>query len=257
MEKEQNKFGVSSFTLHTIAMLTMLIDHIYFTIFLNATWMNGIGRLAFPIFAFMIVEGYYHTKNIKNYILRLLIFAIISEIPFNIMVGYKLFLPQYQNVIWTFLISLCGIVAIGKVKEKFKRNQTAVFILNTIIAVCAFLVAQMLRTDYLGYGVMTVFTFYFFRGKKLWQILGKIVMMLLINGVLLRSMSSPLINIGEITVPLQILAVLSLVIIELYNGERGYHNKFIKYLFYIFYPLHMLILGIISIWLYINGIILQ
>ena len=96
---KQEKIGISSFGLHIVAMLTMLIDHMYQTLFNDKIWMNGIGRLSFPIFAFMVVEGYYNTKDVKKYLGRLLIFAFISEIPFDYygIMGVPLTYLKYHN----------------------------------------------------------------------------------------------------------------------------------------------------------------
>ena len=80
----KNKLETTSMSLHIMAMIFMLFDHLWGTIVPGNDWMTCIGRISFPIFAFMIVEGYFNTKNLKKYIKRLFIFAIISEIPFNL-----------------------------------------------------------------------------------------------------------------------------------------------------------------------------
>ena len=246
--KEHGKYEITSFTLHMIAMLAMLIDHIYFTLLNDQLWMNGIGRIAFPIFAFMIVEGYEHTGNIKKYMVRLLIFAIISEIPFDLMIDASLFYPFYQNVMWTFFISLCAITLIEKVKNKYQDNRIILFFLIGLIVIFSYLSGMMMFVDYFGYGVLTVLTFYFLREKRPWKILMQIIILAYINIVLLGRYSIPLVYVGEFALPVQSLALFSLPVIWLYNGKRGYHSNFIKYIFYAFYPLHMLILALIMIY---------
>lgn len=244
--KEHGKYEITSFTLHMIAMLAMLIDHIYFTLLNDKLWMNGIGRIAFPIFAFMIVEGYEHTGNIKKYIVRLLIFAIISEIPFNLMVSGSLFSP-YQNVLWTFLISIVGIHLVEKIKYKYGSAAVLVFILSGITVLLSFLLAMKVKSDYEGYGVLTVFVFYFFRKRKWTNLLFQIILLIFINTVLLASYSYPIFNIGNMPFPMQGMGVLALIFIWSYNGRRGYYNKAVKYSYYLFYPLHMLILSLIML----------
>ena len=100
------KLETTSFSLHIMAMVFMLCDHLWGTIVPGADWLTCIGRLTFPIFAFMIVEGYFHTKNLKKYVYRLLVFAILSEIPFNLAMGSRVIYPIHQNVLWTFLIGI-------------------------------------------------------------------------------------------------------------------------------------------------------
>ena len=248
MIKKQIKIGFSSYILHIIAMATMLTDHMYHTLFIDKIWMNAVGRITFPIFAFMIVEGYHHTRNVKKYMLRLLIFAIISEMPFDLMIDASLFYPFYQNVMWTFFISLCAITLIEKVKSKYQDNRIILFFLIGLIVIFSYLSGMVMFVDYFGYGVLTVLTFYFLREKRPWKILMQIIILAYINIVLLGRYSIPLVYVGEFALPVQSLALFSLPVIWLYNGKRGYHSNFIKYIFYAFYPLHMLILALIMIY---------
>ena len=113
--------GISSFTLHILAMTLMLCDHLWATLFPAQEWLTCIGRMAFPIFAFMIAEGYSHTSNVRNYIFRLFAFAIISEVPFNLIYGSSVIFPFHQNVLWTFLIALLSINLIEKNQDGQKK----------------------------------------------------------------------------------------------------------------------------------------
>ena len=146
--------GISSFTLHILAMSLMLCDHLWATLLPAQEWLTCIGRIAFPIFAFMIVEGYFHTSNIRKYMRRLLIGAIISEIPFNLVMGSSIIYPFHQNVLWTFLIALLSITFI----EKAKRSGKWWAAILTVIIGC--LLGTVGMVDYLGAGVLTVLGFY-------------------------------------------------------------------------------------------------
>ena len=84
----------------------MLCDHLWATVIPGSNWLTCIGRIAFPIFAFLIVEGYTHTRNLKKYVMRLLLCAALSEVPFDLVMGGRAFYPFHQNVLWTFLIAL-------------------------------------------------------------------------------------------------------------------------------------------------------
>ncbi|MBD5141037.1 MAG: conjugal transfer protein TraX, partial [Ruminococcus sp.] len=103
---ENKRPDISSFGLHVLAMAFMLCDHMWATLFPAAEWLTCVGRLAYPIFAFMIAEGCTHTHDLRKYMLRLLFWAAVTEIPFNLMYGESVFYPFHQNVLWTFLISL-------------------------------------------------------------------------------------------------------------------------------------------------------
>ena len=230
---------MSSFALHIIAMIFMLCDHMWATI-LDYEWLTCIGRIAFPIFAFLITEGYIHTSNINKYIKRMVIFAIITEIPFNLMVSASPIYPFHQNVLWTFVISLLTLkyLSFDNTKNIFK---------SILIILLAIIIATVTMCDYFGAGVMMVVGFYIFRKSKLLQLL----MMIYVNMILIQGYSYP-IDIAGYTYyfPQQGFALLSLIFIWLYNGKQGYHAKWFKIFCYAFYPLHMLILYILTIVLF-------
>lgn len=230
---------MSSFALHIIAMIFMLCDHMWATI-LDYEWLTCIGRIAFPIFAFLITEGYIHTSNINKYIKRMMIFAIITEIPFNLMVSASPIYPFHQNVLWTFVISLLTL-------KYLNFDNTKNIFKSILIIILAIIIATITMCDYFGAGVMMVVGFYIFRKSKLLQLL----MMIYVNMILIQGYSYP-IDIAGYTYyfPQQGFAVLSLIFIWLYNGKQGYHAKWFKIFCYAFYPLHMLILYLLTIVLF-------
>ena len=113
--------GLTANMLRTIAVIFMLSDHIWATALSFGDWMTYIGRMAFPIFAFQIAEGFVHTSNFKKYALRLLGFAIITEIPFNLFYSSRFINPYHQNVLFTLLLGLLAIYVI----DNAKKNRTA------------------------------------------------------------------------------------------------------------------------------------
>ena len=113
--------GLTSNMLRTIAVLLMLSDHIWATAMSFGDWMTYIGRMAFPIFAFQIAEGFVHTNSFKKYALRLLGFAIVTEIPFNFFYSSRFFNPYHQNVLFTLLLGLLAI----KVIDGLKKTEAA------------------------------------------------------------------------------------------------------------------------------------
>ena len=237
-------FDISTAALHIIAMTLMLMDHLWATLLPAQEWLTCVGRIAFPIFAFMSVEGYFHTHNFKKYLTRLFIFALLSEIPFDLMYGGTWFYPVHQNVIWTFILGLFGIHIMETVR---KKQKTPVFVLTAIlVTIAGGLLGTLTMVDYYGIGVLTVFIFYFFHGRKWWCLLGQIAALYWVNVELLGGLMYPVRLFGmEFELCQQGLALLALVPIWLYRGRQGYHSKPFQYLCYAFYPVHMLILVLI------------
>lgn len=223
---------MSSFALHIWAMLLMLCDHLQLTLLPDLPILRCVGRLAFPLFAFMAVEGYLHTRSLKKYLLRLLMLAVISEIPFDLLVSGSVFDPMHQNVIWTIILGLCCIRAFDNISAGLKKMLSAVVIIASLAA------AIIARVDYSSAGVLTLLAFYAFRGNTVRCRLMQLLSLAFINLVLLGGIG--------FAFPYQALAVLSLPIIWLYDGSQGPHNGFIKAANYLFYPAHMLILALFS-----------
>ena len=237
--------SLTSFDLRLLAMLTMLADHVAKTLVLDSNLtaaLGYLGRLAFPIFAFQIVEGYFHTHSFKQYCKRLLVFALLSEIPYNLIMGLSSPInPFHQNVLWTFLIGLLVIRGLDRIRERFPQPLLQVRGSLALVFV-GYGIGNLAMVDYSGPGVLLVVTFYLakrFAHGRLIQLAG----MVLVNGFLLQNflVSIPL-GSQTISFSLQALAILSLIPIWLYNGQRGYSSKAWSRFCYWFYPVHMLVL---------------
>ena len=246
--------GIDSFTLHVLAILFMILDHLWNAFFVNQNQilMHLLGRFALPIFAFMLVEGFCKTKNRNKYLKRIFIFAAISEIPFNLFVSTSvfgspsIFLP-YKNVLWSFGIALYMLVLLEKIKKK--SMPIIVKILGKIvIGIMAMFITRLIGSDYLEYGIMMVLVFYFFRNRTWWNFIAQVILLVWINIFLIPRYDFSFNLFGnKIYAPVQSFAIFSLVFIWLYNGKQGIHNKITKYMFYSFYPLHLLLIVIIYI----------
>ena len=242
--KSKFKLETTSFSLHIMAMLFMLCDHLWGTIVPGNDWLTCIGRLAFPLFAFMIVEGYTRTSNLKKYVKRLLLFAIISEIPFNLAMGSRVFYPIHQNILWSFLIAIGLIHWNEKVKEKQVWKRILVGLASVLIGYVGGIITFV---DFYHAGILTVLVFYFFKDKKWWCYLGQLVCLWYINFEMLGGFSYEINLFGETYFFVrQGIAILALIPIWLYKGKQGYHSKTLQYIYYAFYPLHLLILGSIK-----------
>ena len=237
-------FELTAAVLHIIAMTLMLMDHLWATLLPAREWLTCAGRVAFPIFAFMAVEGYFHTRSFKKYILRMLLFAVLSEIPFDLMYGGTWFYPVHQNVLWTFLLGLLGVWLMEQVR---KKGKIWMYLLVCVLVVPAGLVLGTLcMVDYYGVGVLTVFVFYFLHGRKWWCFLGQLAALFWLNVELLGGLMYPVQFFGmEFELCQQGLALLALIPIWLYRGRQGYHSKPFQYLCYAFYPVHMLLLVVV------------
>lgn len=238
---EKRRFDISSVGLHVFAMLFMLLDHMWATVLSDFQWLTCVGRIAFPIFAFMIVEGYTHTRNLKKYALRLLLFALVSEIPFNLMVGNSLLYYPHQNVLWTFLIGI-GLIHINELARKKEKPWLS---LLTMVAttVLGYVVGFVTFVDYNAAGVLTVLVFYFFRERKWWCYLGQLAALYLINVEFLKGYFFEVELFGRsFEIVQQGFALLALGFIWLYRGRQGKKSRAFQYFCYAFYPAHMLIL---------------
>lgn len=250
---------MTGFSLKIIALIAMFCDHFGDAYLKHFSFLNLIGRCAFPIFAFQISEGFIHTKNTKKYFLRLGIFALISQIPFSLFINKFLNNSILSlNVFFTLFLGLLSIYLydyITNFLNKFSQSLAIVYnttininnklakhalfnkIIGIIIVLFIAFIAKILNTDYGAWGVLLVFTFYVLRNYRILKILAYILLVL-IKYIL------PLIQTNfNIAYILMFLAtLLPILFIDLYNGKQG---KKVKYLLYLFYPVHLLLLYIL------------
>lgn len=264
--KIKGKRGLSSAVLKNIAVVTMLIDHIGAVIVIRLLIQKGlygavadqeayiawlgqnrgmygtymamriIGRLAFPIYCFLLAEGFQRTHNVKRYLGRMLLFALISEVPFDLAFSGRLWNMQYQNVFFTLFIGLMVIAGLRLVDQRLSGPETwrklAGVGLYAVIIAAGSALALALKTDYSFKGILAITVLYLFRSRRKAQIWAGVIAFLLMDG-------------------LEMIAALSFLLIWFYNGARGRQNK---YFFYFFYPAHLLVLWLICVGMGIAGI---
>ena len=203
---------ITLFTLKIIAIITMFLDH-YYRIIGGPEWLSILGRLAFPIFAFSISEGYSHTKNVNKYLMRLLNFAIIIQLP-----NFLGFQEYPLNIFFTLALGLFCL-------EILDNNKINIVVRYIVVLYLCFL-AEKTGLDYGAYGVILIILFNKLKNNKLYIFIA----FLALNLVILK--------IGNLS-EMQMYSVFSLIPIFLYNGKKGYG---MKYFFYLFYPLHFIFL---------------
>ena len=152
--------GIDALGLKFLAMALMLCDHTWYAFFQDAApgWriMTYAGRLAFPIFAFQIAEGFAHTRSFKCYWRRMFFFALVSEIPFNLMVYGTPLSLSYQNVMFSFCISLPLLALI----EHARKRGRATYVLAAAACIAiGYMAGYFAQVDYYGEGILTVLMF--------------------------------------------------------------------------------------------------
>ena len=244
IEKIKKIQFLDSNMLRTIAVVLMISDHVWATAMSFGNWMTYIGRMAFPIFAFQIAEGFVHTKSFKKYALRLLGFALITEIPFNLFYSSRWFNPYHQNVLFTLLLGLLAIRVIDNLKKDISAKNIGKSVLWLLLISIGGTIGFV---DYGFLGVLTVVMFYLCRGYRFTPVL-QLIGMILINIVFFEGQVFMFDVFGKIIeIPSQGFAVFALIPIWLYNGKKGKSSKVLQYGFYAFYPVHMLILYLIKL----------
>ena len=223
---------MSNFILKIIAMITMFLDHLGYAIYEKFSYFNYIGRLAFPLYAFGISEGYLHTHSKKNYLYRLGTFAIISQAPF--MLFSSIFNHEFSlNIFFTLFTGLVAIIGYEKCTNKY---------VGLLLVACLANTAEFLHMDYGYFGVLLIFIFHIFKEKKLWMNISYILLVL-IKYLPLYIKS----NLYYPYIILFICTLIPLIFINLYNGKKGLN---IKYVLYGFYPAHLMCLYIVNMVLF-------
>lgn len=214
---------MSSFGIKMLGILTMILDHLGFMFFTENIYLRLFGRLSFPLFAFQLAVGYSHSKNKEKHILRMIIFAIISQLPFMIFAtAGSPEIGHFLNIGFTFSLGLIGMYTFENIKQP---------ILKIVSTLCVILLGYVLPVDYGCFGVALSIIFYIFRSDK---IASSIFASILIIFKIISEHSLfkfPMLG--------------ALIPIWSYNEKKGLDNKFTRYFFYIFYPLHLIIFAII------------
>lgn len=198
---------MNAYFLKWIAAILMVVDHVGVILFPEVRILRIIGRLSFPIFAFLIANGYRHTRDVKKYIFRLAMFGLVIHI-------FAILLGQPTNIFFTLALGLVAIYAMENEKNA---------ILKVVYVVCCSMLAYLIKSDYSIYGVLLIVGIYLLKDKYLYMCF------------FILLLSSALYGFTAI----QNFAAISPLIIRFYNGEKG---PSMKYFFYIFYPAHLVIL---------------
>ena len=221
-------------------MIFMLVDHIGAKLLPQYRILRVIGRLAFPIFAFQIAEGYFHTSNFKRYAQRLLVFALISESPFNLLIMSSPVYPFHQNVMFTFCIAL---VLLHMTDKAWNRHWWEGLLVAVFGGCFGYGLGFLTFVDYYHAGVLTVLVFYFFHERKWWAFLLQAACLYYINIEMLGGLYVPVELFGEtFELHQQSLALLALIPIWLYRGRKGNESVLFRFACYFFYPAHILLL---------------
>jgi len=243
--KRTEKKGISGSTLKMVAIIAMALDHVGAVVLARVLLKGGnglvgltqvdmgvfriyfalrlIGRLGFPIFCYLLIEGFQHTRNVKRYAGRLFLFALASEIPFDLGFSGDLFYLGYQNVFFTLLIGLLVIAGFRYAQGK-QWNQALRIIFCLGVLSTGTLTAMYLRTDYGAVGVITIAAMYLCRKNKMLE-----------AGV--GCVALTVMQFIEVT------SFFILIPIKMYNGKRGWN---MKWFFYAFYPVHIFLLYLVA-----------
>ena len=232
--KAERTFGLTNNQLKIIAMISMLFDHVGLMLFPQVGAFRIVGRLAFPIFAYMIAEGCRYTRNRARYLLMIAVMALLFQAVYFVTMQ-SAGLALYQGILVTFSLSIGCIYAIDWHKQK--KSELSFIVMLAVLATVFFLavilpkklVWQGFAIDYGIFGILLPILVYYAPGKltKLFSVAFSIVGLALTLGV-----------------DIAWYALLTIPLLALYNGERGKYKM--KYVFYIFYPAHLVLIYAIA-----------
>lgn len=223
--------GLSQESLKLLACVTMLLDHIG-AIFFPGSVLRIIGRVSFPIFCFLLAEGFFHTRNKRRYALRLAVSMLLAEIPFDLAFFRRIYWG-HQNVMLTLLL---GYLAIWAVTEAGSAMAKALFAAAFAVA------AEYLHSDYGGTGVLLILVFALTREAQGRNWIRGFLML-----VLFAEMSSAaIVRAGGFVITRQMLGAAAMLPIALYSGEKKTSSKAVQLAFYLFYPVHLAALWLLA-----------
>lgn len=237
------KKGFSQEGLKLLACLTMLCDHIGYALIShtgNAALyylLRIIGRLAFPLYVFLLVEGFSHTRNRPKYFLRLLAGALLAELPYDLMI-YGQFSWESQSVMVTLSLGFLALTVMDRVGSIYWK---------AVAALPFVVLAELACSDYGWQGVLLVVLFAMSREYYARNIIRFGGML-----VIFHTMPSVMLPLGGMGIPMQALGALSILFIAGYDGRKLTNSRVVQWAFYLFYPVHMLILFVLE-WLLYGG----
>lgn len=222
---------MSSFMLRMLALISMMIDHAGLALFPRTDAFRCVGRLAFPLYCFLLVQGYIHTRDLRAYTRRLLFLAFLSEIPFDLLIFGRISSSMEQNVLFSLLLGLAAVYAAHRFEREPQRAAMNILLL--------FMASMLFQVSYGWLGVALCLCFYKLRHSRIRQAL----YLLPVEGVYCLSLA--LSGVETNWVLISLCAMFSAIPICLYSGKPGLRHKFVSFLFYTAYPAHIVALLII------------
>lgn len=253
--------GISGSTLKLIAIIAMFIDHVGAIIVerimmlgsggvelaeigirLNYTQLTIldiilrlIGRIGFPIFCFLLIEGFLHTRDVRKYAIRLFLFALISEVPFDFGFCGGPLNMAYQNVFFTLFLGLIVMMIFQWLEQQQGWNRVIRIVTQILVVAIGMIVAEILRTDYGAIGILTIAAMYLYRHYRVLQTALGCMVLTAFN-------------------PMEITSFVILLPVHFYNGRRGWN---MKWFFYAFYPIHILLLYLVACAIGLSDVVMR